>query len=104
MRRECFSFQIYPGTENEYQIRHDTIWPEMLDVLSRSGRRNYTLFRSKLTIVGYYEIEDVELSEADAREIEQVQSKWSTSMEGIIDFSTARGENAHVFHEVWHMQ
>jgi L-rhamnose mutarotase len=104
MRRECFSFQIFPGAEEEYQIRHDTIWPEMLAVLSKSGRKNYTLFRSKLTIVGYYEIDDVDVTEEEAQEIEQVQLKWSQSMEGIIDFATARGENAHVFHEVWHMQ
>ena len=104
MRRECFSFQIFAGKEDEYQLRHDTIWLEMLEALSKSGRKNYTLFRSKLVIVGYYEIEDVELTVDESREIERVQSKWATSMEGIIDFSTARGEGAHVFHEVWHMQ
>jgi len=75
-----------------------------LEALSREGRRNYSLFRSKLTIVGYFELEEVELNEEEKLEIEQVQSKWAKSMEGIIDSSTARGENAHVFHEVWHMQ
>lgn len=104
MQRKCFSFQIHPGKEVEYQERHDTIWPEMLGALNRSGLKNYTLFRSKLVIVGYYEIEDVVLTDDEKREIEQVQSRWATSMEGIIDYATAHGENAHVFHEVWHMQ
>ena len=104
MQRGCFSFQIFPGKEDEYQQRHDDIWPEMLAALSRDGRRNYSLFRSNLTIVGYFELEEVELNEDVKLEIEQVQSRWAKSMEGIIDFSTARGANAHVFHEVWHMQ
>lgn len=104
MQRKCFSFQIYPGTESEYQIRHDSIWPEMLVALNRSGLKNYTLFRSKLVIVGYYELEEVVLTEDEKSEIEQVQTRWATSMEGIIDYGTARGENAHVFHEVWHMR
>jgi len=103
MIRKCFSFQIYPGKESEYQIRHDEIWPEMLEALTRAGYRNYTLFLSKLTIVGCYELEDGNPTTAERHHVDEVQSRWSKSMSEIIDFSTVSGPSAHDFHEVWHM-
>ena len=103
MIRKCFSFSIYPGKEVEYQVRHDEIWPEMLAALTRAGYRNYTLFLSKLTIVGYYELEEVELTQTEKAEVEAVQARWSVSMREIIDFSTVVGSAALIFREVWHL-
>ncbi len=55
MERLCFTFEIRPGTEDEYKRRHDEIWPELVEAIKDSGFENYSLFRSGTTIVAYVE-------------------------------------------------
>ena len=45
MERLCFTFEIRPGTEDEYKKRHDEIWPELVDAIKEAGFANYSLFR-----------------------------------------------------------
>jgi L-rhamnose mutarotase len=51
------------GMEDEYERRHNPIWPELKSVLFKSGVRNYSIFLhpDKLQLFAYAEIEDEEL-------------------------------------------
>ncbi|MFI0424081.1 L-rhamnose mutarotase [Spongiactinospora sp. 9N601] len=53
MERLCFLIELVPGSEAEYDRRHDEIWPEMRRAVSAAGYTNYTLFRRGSTVVGY---------------------------------------------------
>lgn len=44
MERVAFLLGITPGNEAEYKRRHDEIWPEMVEALTRAGARNYSIF------------------------------------------------------------
>src|SRR5205085_8971176 len=55
VERVCFTFEIRPGTADEYKKRHDEIWPELVDAIKDAGFANYSLFRRGTTIMAYAE-------------------------------------------------
>ena len=40
----AFRMQLYPGFADEYQRRHDEIWPELSALLTESGVRDYSIY------------------------------------------------------------
>ena len=72
MIRKGFKMKLYPGCEEEYEKRHNDLWPEMVQMIHEHGGSNYTIFLDKETYVlyGYLEIED--------------EAKWSKSAETAI--------------------
>ena len=57
-----FKMKLYAGMEEEYERRHNALWPEMKDMIHEYGGKNYTIFLDKetLTLFGYIEIESEE--------------------------------------------
>ena len=57
-----FKMKLYEGMEEEYEKRHNELWPEMADMIHEHGGKNYTIFWDKDTniLFGYIEIEDEE--------------------------------------------
>ncbi len=53
MDRAVFYLRIFPGTEAEYDRRHDAIWPDLATEIRESGIRNMSGFR-RGTDVWYY--------------------------------------------------
>lgn len=59
MTRVCFQLQVLPSRLDEYVQKHEAVWPEMLQAIADSGRRNYSLFlRDDGMLIGYYETDD----------------------------------------------
>ena len=67
---------------DEYAIRHQEVWPDMLDALRETGWSNYSLFldRTDGTLFGYFETESLEqaLSGMASRE---VNDRWQSDMQ-----------------------
>src|SRR5437868_1474503 len=40
----AFRMQLHPGMEEEYQRRHDAIWPELVELLRDAGVSDYSIF------------------------------------------------------------
>jgi L-rhamnose mutarotase len=51
----------------------------MLDALKKAGIRNYTIFRHGLTLIGYFETDDLEKTVA-ALARDPVNARWSQTM------------------------
>ena len=51
---------LYPGMEEEYEKRHNLLWPEMKEMIHAHGGHNYSIYLDRETHVlyGYIEIED----------------------------------------------
>ena len=63
--RVCFQLQVKPDLISQYRAAHAAVWPEMLQAIADSGRRNYSLFlRDDGLLIGYYETDSVEASQA----------------------------------------
>ncbi len=60
--RQAFVMSVNPGAEEEYEKRHNPIWPELEKVLKDHGVSNYSIFLHPETnqLFGYAEIENEE--------------------------------------------
>jgi L-rhamnose mutarotase len=80
VERVCFLLRVRPDRLEEYQERHRSVWPEMLDALRSAGWRNYSLFLdADGLLVGYLETDDFDaaLAGMDATE---VNARWQAEM------------------------
>ena len=50
MQRNAFKMQLKPGYEAEYKKRHDEIWPELAEELSKAGVSDYSIFLDEQTL------------------------------------------------------
>ena len=72
MIRKAFLMTLRPGCRDEYERRHNPIWPELQEVLKRHGVANYSIFleRGSERLFAYAEVESEELwqqiAESDA--------------------------------------
>lgn len=55
MERYAWRARVHDGKIDEYIRRHDEIWPEMKEVLSEAGIKNYTIWLQGNELFGYYE-------------------------------------------------
>ena len=80
-----FKMKLYPGMEEEYERRHNLLWPEMKDMIHAHGGKNYTIFldRETLTLFGYIELDDPELWSKSADTA--INRKWWDYMADIMD-------------------
>lgn len=103
MERICFILELKPGQEQEYERRHNEIWPELVHTLRESGVHNYSLFRRGLEVIGYAECEpDASTAFGKVGQTE-VNSKWSKWFEEVIDRQFDRNGEPLIAPEVWHI-
>jgi L-rhamnose mutarotase len=71
--------------KGEYRKRHDTIWPEMSELLTAAGVCNYSIWCSGELLFGYFETEDVRKAcriLADS----PINQRWDVYMDDIVTF------------------
>ena len=80
-----FKMKIFDGQAEEYERRHNELWPEMKDMIHEFGGKNYTIFldRETNTLFGCIEIESEEkwAKSADTA----ICRKWWDFMADIMD-------------------
>ena len=101
MERYCFTMRIRQGSEDEYQRRHDEIWPEMVQALHQAGIANYTLFRSGLDVVGYAECHPDAASAWQQVAASDANRRWQEWFSDLIVSRSDDGTGGYV--EVWHL-
>ena len=81
MQRIGFLLKVKQEKIEEYKAHHAAVWPEMLDALTRSGWRNYSLFmRPDGLLFGYCETpESFDVARA-AMSSEEVNTRWQAFM------------------------
>jgi L-rhamnose mutarotase len=103
MERLCFFLELEEGAEQEYERRHDEIWPEMREAVSRAGYTNYTLFRRGSTVVGYAECVPDVATVMEKMRSAPVTARWNESFRGVIKRLTDEEGNLIRAAEVWHL-
>ena len=85
MIHKSFKMHLYEGMAEEYERRHNLLWPEMKDMIHEYGGHNYSIFLDSQTNVlyGYIEIEEEEkwAKSADTA----INRKWWDYMADIMD-------------------
>ncbi|MFD1543262.1 L-rhamnose mutarotase [Nonomuraea guangzhouensis] len=102
MERVCFLLRVRPERLEEYKERHRAVWPEMLDALTKTGWRNYSLFLSDDgLLVGYLETDDFAAAQQAMAETD-VNSRWQAEMAPF--FEAGRPDEAlFTLAEVFHL-
>ena len=102
MIRKAFLMTLMPGYEEEYERRHNPIWPELQSVLSEHGVHNYSIFldRTSGRLFAYAEIESEERWELIAET--EVCRRWWAHMKDLMltndDHSPIAADLDEVFH------
>ncbi|MFF1463186.1 L-rhamnose mutarotase [Streptomyces sp. NPDC058330] len=103
MRRVCFLLKVREGRADEYRARHAAVWPDMLDALSASGWRNYSLFlREDGLLVGHLETEDFDAAR-EAMAATEVNERWQREMAEFFEQPEAPDEAMVPLTEVFHL-
>ena len=84
MERYAWKATIVEGSLEEYQKRHDQIWPEMIAVLKEAGICNYSIWNVGNEMFGYYECEKGIEYAARVQAESSVVTKWNEYMKDIL--------------------
>ena len=104
MTRKGFKMFLYPGMAQEYEKRHNELWPEMKDMIHAHGGHNYSIYLDPETNVlyGYLEVEDEELWARSADTA--VNRKWWDYMADIMETNEDNSPVCVVLKPVFHLQ
>lgn len=81
MARVGFILKVKEELIDEYRRRHQQVWPEMLEALSRNGWHNYTLFmREDGMLFGYFETPESFRVALEGMSDEEVNDRWQAEM------------------------
>jgi len=96
--------EVRPGYEEEYKKRHEKIWPEMIQMLKESGVRNYSIFRHGLTLIGYFETDNLKNTISSINQSE-INRKWGEYMAPIMKIEIDSERNfPYLLPLQWHME
>ena len=102
MITKAFRMSVNPDRHQEYEKRHNPIWPELEEALKSHGVHNYSIFLDPDTgeLFGYAEIEDSDRWAAIAET--DVCKRWWAYMKDIMpsnpDNSPISKDLVRVFH------
>lgn len=85
MERYCWKAKIKPGKKEEYILRHNNIWPEMVKLLKDAGIVNYSIWISGDDVIGYYECEKGVEFATKTQANSEIVDKWNEYMKDVMD-------------------
>ena len=103
MKRVAFKMKLKVGYKEEYKKRHDEIWPELKEELSRAKIYDYSIFLDKetLTLFAVQKIKDNNtVEELPSKEI---MKKWWNYMKDIMETNPDNSPVITSLEEVFHM-
>jgi L-rhamnose mutarotase len=78
-KRVAFLLRLRPGMGDAYDRSHEQVWPEMLDLLKRSGVSEYSIFRRDEMLVLVMCVMDFDATWARI-EADPVNTRWQEAM------------------------
>lgn len=103
MQRVAFKMTLFKGKEAEYKRRHDVLWPELKDLLDRTGVREYSIFLDESTnsLFGVLKIDSPK--KLDDLPNHPVMKKWWAYMKDIMETNTDNSPVSVPLQEVFYL-
>jgi L-rhamnose mutarotase len=103
MKRVAFKMKLMPGCREEYQKRHDEIWPELVLLLKESGISDYSIFLDEETntLFAVQRQEDGQSSQ-DLGD-NPIVKKWWAYMEDIMETNADNSPVSKPLKEVFYL-
>ena len=84
MEKYAWKARLLEGKLEEYQRRHDELWPEMAEVLREAGICNYTIWNVGDELFGYYECKKGREYAAAVQAGSEVVERWDAYMKDVM--------------------
>lgn len=85
MEKYAWKARVLEGKLEEYQKRHDAIWPELVELLKQAGICNYTIWNVGEELFGYYECEKGIDFAAKTQAESPIVDKWNEYMKDVME-------------------
>ena len=85
MERIAFKMKLFKGHEAEYRRRHDTIWPELEQLLKKTGIVDYAIFLDEDTNILFGVLKIDNKIKLDDLPHHPVMKKWWAYMKDIME-------------------
>jgi L-rhamnose mutarotase len=103
MKRAGFKMKLKAGFEAEYKRRHDEIWPELSEQISKAGVSDYTIYLDEETLTLFACQKLTDDNTADELPNNPVVRKWWDYMSDIMETNPDNSPVAVAIREVFHM-
>ena len=103
MIRSAFKMKLKPGFEEEYKQRHDEIWPELSEELTRAGISDYSIYLDEETLTLFACQKLSENNTAAALPETAIVKKWWAYMADIMETNPDNSPVCIPLKEVFHM-
>jgi L-rhamnose mutarotase len=103
MKRTAFKMKLKPGCKQEYIKRHNEVWPEIADLIKRSGVSDYSIWLDEETNILFASQKlsgNVSSQELGAAEIQQ---KWWSYMSDIMETNPDKSPVTVPLEEVFYL-
>jgi len=105
LQRVAFLLRLKEGMGSEYDKSHSAVWPEMLDLLKRSGISEYSIFRRDELLVLYMHVDGDFETTWDTIDRDPVNLRWQKAMSAffVSDHGARAGERFPMMREVFYL-
>ena len=103
MQRIAFKMQLRKGFEAEYKKRHDQIWPELQQLLQKSGISEYSIFLDPSTNELFGVLKVVNAAKLDALPANSIMQKWWAYMKDLMETNTDNSPVSIPLKEVFYL-
>ncbi len=103
MKINAFKMKLKPGFEAEYKKRHDEIWPNLSEEISKAGVSDYSIFLDEETLILFAVQKLTDDNTADDLPNSPIVRKWWDYMSDIMEYNPDNTPVAIGLKEVFHM-
>ena len=103
MKRVGFAMQLNKGKEQEYKRRHDEIWPELIEELTRAGIRDYSIYLDRRTHTLFACQKVTEHNTTDKLPFNEIVKKWWAYMADLMETNPDNSPVVYPLEEMFYM-
>jgi len=103
MQRVAFKMKMKPGMKAEYMKRHNEVWPEIVELIRKSGISDYSIFLDEETNI-LFGVQKVS-GNVGSQDLgfNEIQKKWWDYMADIMDTNPDHSPVTIFLDEVFHL-
>lgn len=103
MERFCYTFELLPGTIEQYEREHAEIWPGVVDAMRRAGIVEYSLFRRDHTVTAVGACSGSIAETFAALDADPANRRWSAHIRTLMHHPLDEHGRLLMSDEIWRM-
>lgn len=103
MPRFCYTFELLPGTVEQYEREHAEIWPQVVAAMKRAGITEFSLFRRGHTVTACGECTVPVATAFGALDAGPVNQRWNAHIRSLMHDPLDQNGDLLMAEEIWRM-